>query len=96
MINESLNYLWEGSLCLALAFVFYKVFLEKLTFFNWNRAILLFMLTSALVVPLLSFELASDQTGIQEITLPVFWVGEQIQEESGFWIWSYTWQETLF
>lgn len=96
MINESLNYLWEGSLCLALAFVFYKVFLEKLTFFNWNRAILLFMLTSALVVPLLSIELASDQTGIQEITLPVFWVGEQIQEESGFWIWSYTWQETLF
>jgi TonB family protein len=96
MINESLNYLWEGSLCLALALVFYKAFLEKLTFFNWNRAILLFMLISALVVPLLSFELASDQTGIQEITLPVFWVGEQIQEESGFWIWSLTWQETFF
>jgi TonB family protein len=96
MINESLNYLWEGSLCLALAFVFYKAFLEKLTFFNWNRAILLFMLISALVIPLLSFELASDQTGIQEITLPVFWVGEQIQEESGFWIWSLTWQESLF
>jgi TonB family protein len=96
MINESLNYLWEGSLCLALAFVFYKAFLEKLTFFNWNRAILLFMLISALVVPLLSFELASGQTGIQEITLPVFWVGEQIQEESGFWIWSLTWQESLF
>lgn len=96
MINESLNYLWEGSLCLALALVFYKAFLEKLTFFNWNRAILLFMLISTLVVPLLSFELASDQTGIQEITLPVFWVGEQIQEESGFWIWSLTWQESLF
>lgn len=96
MINASLNYLWEGSLCLALAFVFYKAFLEKLTFFNWNRTILLFMLISALVVPLLSFELASDQSGIQEITLPVFWVGEQIQEESGFWIWSYTWQESLF
>ncbi|MDI1322555.1 MAG: M56 family metallopeptidase [Algoriphagus sp.] len=96
MINESLNYLWEGSLCLALAFVFFKAFLEKLTFFNWNRAILLFMLISALVVPLLSFELAPNQTGIQEITLPVFWVGEQIQEESGFWIWSLTWQESLF
>ncbi len=96
MINASLNYLWEGSLCLALAFVFYKTFLEKLTFFDWNRVILLVLLVAALVVPLLSFELASDQTGIQEITLPVFRVGEQIQQESGFWIWSYTWQETLF
>ncbi len=96
MINASLNYLWEGSLCLALAYVFYKAFLEKLTFFDWNRSILIFMLISALVVPLLSFEMTSTQTGMQEITLPVFWVGEQIQEESGFWIWTYTWQESLF
>lgn len=96
MINESLNYLWEGSLCLALAFVFYKAFLEKLTFFDWNRSILLFMLISALVVPLLSFELAPNQTGIQEFNLPVFWVGEQIQQDSGFWLWSLSWQETLF
>jgi len=96
MINASLNYLWEGSICLALAFVFYKAFLEKLTFFDWNRSILILMLISALVMPLLSFEMTSTQTGMQEITLPVFWVGEQIQEESGFWIWTYTWQESLF
>ena len=96
MINASLNYLWEGSICLALAFVFYKAFLEKLTFFDWNRSILILMLISALVMPLLSFEMTSTQTGMQEITLPVFWVGEQIQEKSGFWIWTYTWQETLF
>jgi TonB family protein len=56
-MNGILNYLWEGSVCLLLLYGFYRFFLAKLTFFNWNRVYLLLSLVIVLTVPLLSFQI---------------------------------------
>jgi TonB family protein len=58
-MNTLFNYLLEGSIILLLLYAFYIAFLSKLTFFGWNRAYLLVALGSALVLPLLSFEVSS-------------------------------------
>ncbi|WP_113926230.1 TonB family protein [Cognataquiflexum aquatile] len=64
------NYLLEGSIILLLLYAFYIVFLSKLTFFGWNRAYLLGSLASALVLPLLSFEL--NQSSVSGLNPEVF------------------------
>lgn len=64
------NYLLEGSIILLLLYAFYIVFLSKLTFFGWNRAYLLGSLGSALVLPLLSFEL--NQSSVSGLNPEVF------------------------
>ncbi|MDO6440150.1 M56 family metallopeptidase [Cyclobacterium sp. 1_MG-2023] len=51
-----INYLWEGAVCLTIPWLFYKVFLERTTFFAWNRTFLLCALIMALVFPALGFE----------------------------------------
>ncbi|WP_297336293.1 M56 family metallopeptidase [Algoriphagus sp.] len=75
-MNAVLNYLVEGSLCLILSWGFFRVFLEKLTFFDWNRRVLLLLMIIALIIPLLSFEAAAiNPVSLSEYTLPVFEVG---------------------
>lgn len=86
-----LNYLIEGSLCLLLGWGFYRVFLEKLTFFDWNRSILLLLMGVGLIVPLLSFEAVVSTVSLTEYTLPLVEVGNG-SFESGF---SLSWQEAL-
>ncbi|MGM0945600.1 MAG: M56 family metallopeptidase [Bacteroidota bacterium] len=86
-----LNYLIEGSLCLLLGWGFYRVFLEKLTFFDWNRSILLLLMGVGLIVPLLSFEAVVSTVSLTEYTLPLVEVGNG-SFESGF---SLSWQEGL-
>ena len=54
-MTNLINYLWEGSICLTLLWVFYKVCLERNTFFAWNRTFLLCSLLVALVFPALNF-----------------------------------------
>lgn len=91
-MNWVLNYLTEGSLCLILGWGFYRLFLEKLTFFDWNRGVLILLLVIALIIPLLSFEAAVISTvSLAEYTLPVFEVGNA-PADSGM---SYSWQEVL-
>lgn len=91
-MNGVLNYLIEGSLCLILGWGFYRVFLEKLTFFDWNRGVLLLLLMIALIIPLLSFEAAVINTvSLAEYTLPVFEVGNASTDSEL----SYSWQEIL-
>ncbi|EPR68662.1 M56 family metallopeptidase [Cyclobacterium qasimii] len=62
-MTHLINYLWEGAICLTLLWLFYKVFLEKKTFFAWNRAFLLCALIVALVFPALNL------TGISSLNL---------------------------
>ncbi|EAZ79167.1 M56 family metallopeptidase [Algoriphagus machipongonensis] len=79
---ELLTYLLEASICLTVALIFYKVMLSDLTFFDLNRLILLTLLGAALVFPLLSFDLIPNQTIFKEVTLPTFWVGQGMENES--------------
>lgn len=90
-MNELLIYLLESSICLAISLLFYKVVLSDLTFFGWNRAILLGMLGASLLIPLLSFELSTGPAVMQEITLPEFWVGNPVNQNTEF-----SWGQFLF
>jgi TonB family protein len=96
MMNDVLTYLWEGSICLALTVGFYKVFFEKLTFFQWNRFMLLILLVAAALIPVLTFDLAPSMTVLPEVLLPVFSVGGQIESGSMVSTSNFSWQEILF
>ena len=95
-MNDVLTYLWEGSICLALTVGFYKVFFEKLTFFQWNRFMLLILLSAAALIPVLTFDLAPSMTVLPEVLLPVFSVGGQIESGSMVSTSNFSWQEILF
>lgn len=74
MINL-INYLWEGALCLTILWLFYKVFLERTTFFAWNRTFLLSALSVALVFPALNLAGVSGLNLVNEsfdFQLPTF------------------------
>ena len=96
MMNDVLIYLWEGSICLALTVGFYKVFFEKLTFFEWNRFMLLILLTASVLVPLFTIDVAPSMVVLPEVQLPVFWVGGQIEPESMVNSSNFSWQKVLF
>lgn len=96
MINDILIYLWEVSVCLALSTVFFKVFFEKLSFFYWNRILLLGLLVLAALIPLLSFEMWPSEAGLTEIFLPEFLVGGQIEQEFTVSSPDFSWFEILF
>ncbi|MEX2594965.1 MAG: M56 family metallopeptidase [Anditalea sp.] len=62
-MNYILNYLWEGSICLLLLFGFYRIFLAKLTFFDWNRAYLMLSLGIVLTIPIMTFQIDTFTEG---------------------------------
>jgi TonB family protein len=96
MMNDVLIYLWEGSICLALTVGFYIVFFEKLTFFEWNRFMLLILLAASVLVPLFTIDVAPSMAVLPEVQLPVFWVGGQIEPESMVNSSNFSWQKVLF
>jgi TonB family protein len=96
MMNDVLIYLWEGSFCLALTVGFYKVFFEKLTFFEWNRFMLLILLAASVLVPLFTIDVAPSMAVLPEVQLPVFWVGGKIEPESMVNSSDFSWQKILF
>jgi TonB family protein len=96
MMNDVLIYLWEGSICLALTVGFYKVFFEKLTFFEWNRFMLLILLAASVLVPLFTIDVAPSMAVLPEVQLPVFWVGGKIEPESMVNSSDFSWQKILF
>ncbi|WP_162416629.1 M56 family metallopeptidase [Cyclobacterium roseum] len=65
-MNALLNYLWEGSVCLALMGLFYRLFLTGNTFFAWNRAYLLTAFGIAWIVPALNIPLLTETIVLQE------------------------------
>jgi TonB family protein len=73
-------YLLEVSVCLGLSLLIYRLLLSELTFFTWNRSLLLLLLVLSFFLPLLSIETVGIRGGgdvMREMTLPVFQVGEQ-------------------
>ncbi|HSJ69051.1 MAG TPA: M56 family metallopeptidase [Anditalea sp.] len=58
-----INYLWEGSICLFILYGFYRIFLSEYTFFDWNRAYLLLIISLVLIIPLLSIPSISSGEG---------------------------------
>lgn len=69
MQNEILNYLWQASACLVGFYVFYKLVLEKLTFFGWNRAYLLLTACLSLAIPLIELPILESKSQISETTI---------------------------
>ncbi|MGY6559628.1 MAG: M56 family metallopeptidase [Nitritalea sp.] len=52
-----LKFLWQGTAILLIGGLFYRLWLARLTFFEWNRAYLLLVGGLALLVPFLSWQL---------------------------------------
>ncbi len=79
-MNSLLIYLVEVSICLAISLVIYRVLLSGLTFFSWNRSILLTLLLLSGLIPLLKLEFFGLGPEVSEMTLPIFLVGDQTSE----------------
>lgn len=65
-----INYLWEGSICLIVLYGFYRIFLSKHTFFDWNRAYLNLTMGLVLIIPLLNIPAISS--GEESIISPYY------------------------
>ena len=91
-MNAILIYLAEASCCVAITVLFYRLVLSELTFFTLNRVILISMLVLSFIIPMLSFNFGIISTGIGEVVLPEFLVGNTVAEEATV----FTWQEVLF
>lgn len=87
-----LIYLLEVSVCLGISLLIYRFLLSGLTFFAWNRSILLAMLVLSGVIPLLSLEFFGIGNQVSEMSLPVFQVGEQVKSSGNGWL---SWTELL-
>jgi TonB family protein len=87
-----LVYLVEVSICLGISLVIYKVLLSGLTFFSWNRSILLGLLILSGLIPLLRLELFGIGNEVSEMTLPVFQVGEQVKPAVEQW---FSWSQVI-
>lgn len=79
-MNALLIYLVEVSICLGISLVIYRLLLSGLTFFSWNRSILLGLLILSGLIPVLELEFFGFGADITEMTLPVFQVGEEVSE----------------
>lgn len=80
MMERLFVYLLETSVCLGIILLIYRFLFSSLTFFAWNRAILLLLLILSFSIPLVSLDFFgfNGKAVVREITLPVFQVGEQI------------------
>lgn len=92
-MNSLLIYLVEVSICLGISLVIYRVLLSGLTFFSWNRSILLGLLILSGLIPLLKLQFFDLGTEVTEMTLPVFLVGDQVNAASSG---SLSWGQLLF
>lgn len=54
-MEKFISYFLESGLCLFVAWSFYKLVLEKLTFFSWNRAFLMVSILVSILFPFLDF-----------------------------------------
>jgi TonB family protein len=91
-MNSLLIYLVEVSICLAISLVIYRVLLSGLTFFSWNRSILLSLLLLSGLIPLLKLEFFGLGPEVSEMTLPVFLVGDQTSDVATN---SFSWSQLL-
>jgi beta-lactamase regulating signal transducer with metallopeptidase domain len=71
MIQAFFTYLFESTVCLILFAVFYKLFLQKLTFFNWMRYYLVLSLILSVVLPLIQIPIKNiyNETSINIMSI---------------------------
>jgi hypothetical protein len=50
---EIVSYIIKLSICLAAVYFFYRLFLRRLTFYNWNRWYLLGYAALSFIIPLI-------------------------------------------
>lgn len=94
-MSTVLNYLFEFSFCLMISWGFYKLMLEKLTFFEMNRSYLLGTLILSAALPLLSFQFSAGSP-VSEVTLPTIWVGGDLEEATSASFFTFlSWPEFL-
>ena len=84
-MDTLLIYLLEASICLGISLLIYRLLLSGLTFFSWNRSILLGLLILSGLIPLFRLELFGIGAEVSEMTLPVFQVGEQVKPVMEQW-----------
>ncbi len=82
-MSALLIYLIEVSICLGFSLAIYRALLSGLTFFAWNRSILLSLLLLSAAIPTLRIELFGIGSEVSEMTLPVFQVDEQANQGMG-------------
>jgi TonB family protein len=93
-----LSYLLESSLCLAVFYGVYYVFLRNDTFFARNRFYLLITVTLAWVIPILEFKYFVIQADVAEpYTLPALSVGVyQLENELFDWQSNFSYWWTIY
>lgn len=62
-------FLFQSNFCLLVFYLFYKLFLQRETFFVWNRIYLISTLCFALFLPILRFEWLSRSSASRELQL---------------------------
>ncbi|MEB2777192.1 M56 family metallopeptidase [Algoriphagus sp. D3-2-R+10] len=96
-MNGLLNYLIEGSLMIGIGLISYKLFFERLTFFQGNRAVLLGIVFVSLFLPLITLDFTFlDTTSVETLSSSMQWVETKVitnnldSEEFAF-----SWQSVL-
>lgn len=92
-MNELLSYLLKFSISLSLVTIFYRVFLRRLTFYNWNRWYLLLYPVACFFLPMLDIGWwmeaeKADLTALQQLPALGSWKPvETVSGEVSIGIW---------
>ena len=90
-----IEYLIKLSICLAVVYIFYQLFLRRLTFYNWNRWYLLGYAALAFIIPLIDIMPQLQKREIAEATI-ITWIPpwgyapetKNFFETLGYWDWT--------
>ncbi len=68
-----IDYILKLNICLAVVYLFYQLFLRKLTFYNWNRWYLLGYTALSFIIPLIDIMPSLEKRALQQ-NLMVQWI----------------------
>ncbi|HTG55721.1 MAG TPA: TonB-dependent receptor plug domain-containing protein [Niabella sp.] len=68
-----IDYILKLNICLAVVYLFYQLFLRRLTFYNWNRWYLLGYTALSFVIPLIDIMPSLEKRALQQ-NLMVQWI----------------------
>lgn len=81
-------YITKLSVCLALVYLFYRLVLQRLTFYNWNRYYLLLYTLASFYIPLIDVSAVIAKNNLQSARLvqlvPAFGSIDQTHTEAAF------------
>ncbi|MFV0606364.1 MAG: M56 family metallopeptidase [Niabella sp.] len=81
-----IDYILKASICLAVTYVFYQLFLRRLTFYNWNRCYLLGYTALSFVIPFINImpELQKQQLDESTVLQWIPTIGYQATTQQSF------------